>query len=152
LFFRARRNGSISLQMDSVVRDVVGRVCMELREALLEGTDDPELRRLFPPAYKDDPQREAAYEALVRDDLVTSRLRALDTVIATVDDHDITAEQGEQWLQAINAVRLTLGTQLDVSEDRDPSEVDEDDPHLPQLLVYDLLSVMLGSLIAAIPR
>lgn len=138
--------------MEAVVRDLVGRVCTELREELLEHTDGPELRRLFPPAYKDDPRREEAYEALVRDDLVTSRLRALDTVITTVDDDHITPDQGQQWLQALNAVRLTLGTQLDVSEDRDPTEFDEDDPHLPQLLVYDLLSVMLGSLLAAIPR
>lgn len=140
------------LQLDYVVRDVVGRACTELRESLTEGTDDPALRRLFPPAYKDDPDRERAYEELARDDLVVSRLRSLDTVIATVGDDTITADQAEQWMHALNAVRLTLGTQLDVSEERDPNEIDEDDPRLPQFLVYDLLSVMLGSLLSVMPR
>jgi hypothetical protein len=152
LFFRARRDGTIDLQLDFVVRDVIGRVCTELRESLSADLDDPSLRRLFPPAYLDDPDRERAYEQLVQDDLLTSRLQALDTVLATVEGDKITAEQAEQWMHALNAVRLTLGTQLDVSEDRDPNEINEDDPLLPQLLVYDLLSVVLSALLSVVPR
>jgi hypothetical protein len=152
LFFRARRDGTIDVKLDFVVRDVVGRVCTELRESLVENIDDPALRRLFPTTYVDDADRERAYEQLVRDDLVSSRLRAIDTVLATVESDRISVEQAEQWMHALNAVRLTLGTQLDVSEDRDPNDIDEDDPRLAQFLVYDLLSVVLGSLIAVVPR
>jgi hypothetical protein len=152
LFFRARRHGRIQLQLDPVVRDVVARVCAELRESLSEGSDDPSLRRLFPTAYPDDPERERAYEQLVRDELVDSRLAALETVRDTVDADEITREQAEQWMTALNSVRLTLGTQLDVSEDRDPDDVDPDDPRFPQFLVYDLLSALLGSLIAVLSR
>ena len=152
MFFRARRNGTIDLQLDFVVRDVIGRVCTELRESLDADLDDPALRRLFPPAYLDDPKREQAYEQLVQDDLLTSRILALDTVLATVEGDKITAAQAEQWMHALNAVRLTLGTQLDVSEDRDPNDIDEDDPLLPQILVYDLLSVLLSSLLSVVPR
>jgi hypothetical protein len=152
MFFKARRDGTIELQLDPVVRDVVGRVCAELRESLADGTDDPSMRRLFPTAYTDAPERERAYAELVRDDLVGSRLLALDTVAATIDDDRITAEQAEQWMAALNAVRLTLGTRLDVSEDRDPYDVDEHDPLFPQFMIYDLLSMLLGSLIAAVSR
>ena len=152
MFFRARRNGTIDLQLDFVVRDVIGRVCAELRESLSADLDDPALRRLFPPAYLDDPDRERAYEQLVQDDLLTSRMRALDTVLATVEGDKITAAEAEQWMHALNAVRLTLGTQLDVSEDRDPNDIDEDDPLLPQILVYDLLSVVLSALLSVVPR
>jgi hypothetical protein len=152
LFFRARRNGTIDLQLDYVVRDVIGRVCTELRESLNTDLDDPALRRLFPPAYLDDPERERAYEQLVQDDLLTSRMHALDTVLATVEGERITAAEAEQWMHALNAVRLTLGTQLDVSEDRDPNDIDEDDPLFPQILVYDLLSVVLSSLLSVVPR
>jgi hypothetical protein len=150
VFFRARRDGTIQLDLDVVIREVVARACTELRELLDAGTDDPALRRLFPVAYTDDPDRERAYEQLVRDDLLDSRLAALDEVVATVDAATISAEQAQRWMTALNAVRLTLGTKLDVSEDRDPTDIDEDDPRLPQLLVYDLFSVLLGSLIAAI--
>jgi hypothetical protein len=152
LFFRARRDGTIDLQLDFVVRDVIGRVCSELRESLRADRDDPSLRRLFPPAYLDDPDRERAYEQLVQDDLLTSRMQALDTVLATVEGDRITAAQAEQWMHALNAVRLTLGTQLDVSEDRDPNDIDEEDPLLPQLLVYDLLSLLLSALLSVVPR
>jgi hypothetical protein len=157
VFFRARRDGTIQLELDVVIREVVARACTELRELLDDGqgTDsapDPNLRRLFPVAYTDDPERERAYERLVRDDLLASRLAALDAVVATIDAETITPEQAQQWMAALNAVRLTLGTKLDVTEDRDPTEIDEDDPRLPQFLVYDLLSVLLGSLIAAITR
>jgi hypothetical protein len=152
MFFKARRDGTIELQLDFVVRDVVGRVCAELRDTLAEGVDDPSMRRLFPTAYPDAPERERAYEQLVRDDLVGSRLLALDTVGATIDDDKITPEQAEQWMAALNAVRLTLGTRLDVSENRDPYDVDENDPLFPQFMIYDLLSMLLGSLIAAVTR
>jgi hypothetical protein len=152
VFFEANRDGTIAVQLDEVVREIVGGVCRELRDTLTETTDQPALHRLFPPAYKDDPEREHAYKAVSRDELTTSRIAALDTVIATVDDDRIDAGQAEQWMFALNAVRLTLGTLLDISEDRDPMDVDESDPQLPQLLTYDLLSVLLGSLVSTIAR
>jgi hypothetical protein len=149
VFFRPRRDGTLQLQLDYVVRDVVRRACTELRQSLADDRDDPALRRLFPTAYTDDPERERAYEQLVRNDLKGSRLAALDTVLATVDGETITPAEAEAWMSALNAVRLTLGTSLDVSEDRDPTDIDESDPRLHQFLVYDLLSALLGALIAA---
>jgi hypothetical protein len=53
---------------------------------------------------------------------------------------------------ALNPVRLTLRTLHHINEERDPIHIDEDDPQLPQLLTYDLLSVLLGSLVATISR
>ena len=149
MFFRARRDGSIELQLDDVIREVVRRACAELRASLENDIDDPTLRRLFPTAYVDDPEREQAYEQLVRDDLVGGRLVALGTVVGTVDNDTITAEQAEKWMKALNAARLTLGTRLDVSEEHDSIDMDESDPRFPQFLVYDLLGLLLGSLIAA---
>lgn len=150
MFFKARRDGTIQLQLDPVVREVVARACGELRDNLLQESDDPTLRRLFPPAYPDDAEREQAYERLVRGDLMDSRLDALDTVVATVDEEHITAEDAQKWMAALNALRLTLGTRLDVTEDQDPLDVDEHDPRYPQFMVYDLLGVLLGSLVAAV--
>lgn len=152
MFFHANRDGSIAVQLDPVVREIIGGVCRELRDTLQETTDAPALQRLFPPAYEHDPERERAYSALARDELTTNRIAALDTVVDTIDDDRIDATQAEQWMFALNAARLTLGTLLDISEDRDPTDIDEADPQLPQLLTYDLLSVVLGSLVGAISR
>jgi hypothetical protein len=150
MFFRSGRDGSVELDLDPVVREVVSRACIELRESLVNDAEDPSLRRLFPTAYPDDIDRERAYEQLVRDDLLAGRLLALDTVVTTAGDEAISNEQAEKWMTALNAVRLTLGTRLDVSEDHDSGDMDEDDPRFRHYLVYDLLGLMLGSLIAAV--
>ena len=41
-------------------------------------TDDPSVRRLFPTAYHEDPERDREYQQLVRDELLERRLAALD--------------------------------------------------------------------------
>jgi hypothetical protein len=152
VFFKTNRDGTVAVQLDPVVREIVGNVCRELRDTLAETTDEPALRRLYPPAYRDDPERQRAYAAISRDELTTSRVAALDTVIDTIGEDQIDAVQAEQWMFALNAVRLTLGTLLDITEDHDPRDVDEDDPRLPQLVTYDLLSLLLGSLVTTIAR
>ena len=43
------------------------------------------MRRLFPTAYPDDPEKEAEYQRFMRDELVASRTAALDAVEATLD-------------------------------------------------------------------
>jgi hypothetical protein len=150
VFAKRRRDGTIALKLDPVVRTVIGQVCSELRAHLDADLDDPSLRRLFPTAYPDDVERARSYDALVRDDLVRGRHAALDTVQRTLDAETITPDEAEQWMTAINAVRLTLGTQLDVSEDNNHLDVDPDDPRHTQFVVYDLLALLLGSLVAAL--
>jgi hypothetical protein len=150
VFASPRRDGTITLKLDPVVRTVIGQVCSELRAHLEAEVDDPALRRLFPTAYPDDAARERAYESLVRDDLLRGRFAALDTVQRTVDSDTITRDEAEQWLTAINAVRLTLGTRLDVSEDDNHLDLDPEDPRHTQYVVYDLLGVLLGSIVAAL--
>ncbi len=82
-------------------------------------TDDPSLRRLFPPAYIDDPEGEAEYRRLMGDDLLQGRQAALDTMAATVDATEL--DEGQiTVLSCLNDLRLVLGTQLDVSEDEAP--------------------------------
>ena len=58
----------------------MARLLEELR-ALLADPDAPAtLERLFPVVHPDDPDQEAEYQRLMRDELVTSRLAAIDTV------------------------------------------------------------------------
>ena len=55
-------------------------------------------------------------------------------------------------MRAINGVRLALGTRLDVSESdtsEEPFEIDPDDPDAHDRLVYEVLTIILGSIIAA---
>jgi hypothetical protein len=109
------RSGRFQLHLSGMERDLLRSLPGQLRELL--GTDDPSLKRLFPPAYPDDPALEAEYRKLVRDDLVSGRTAALDVMAATVDATDLDEQQLTGWLSALNDIRLVLGTQLDVSED-----------------------------------
>ncbi|HVN50672.1 MAG TPA: DUF2017 family protein [Acidimicrobiales bacterium] len=116
----------------------------ELRVML--ANQDPHTRRLFPTAYPDDAQRDAEYHGMVGEDLLRGQLDALDTVERTIDGQVIDREELDAWMRAVNGVRLALGTRLDVSEEMGP--VDLDDPNAHDWLVYEILTALLGSLIA----
>jgi Domain of unknown function (DUF2017) len=111
------RSGRFQLNLSTEEREVLRGLPAELKQLIGSGTDDPNLRRLFPPAYPDDPVLEAEYERLVRDDLVAGRTAALDVMAKTVDATELDEAEMSGWLSAINDLRLVLGTQLDVSED-----------------------------------
>src|SRR4051812_17522978 len=80
------RAGRVQLRLPPEERDVLRGLPGQLRE-LLE-TDAPSLRRLFPPAYVDDPEHEEEYRRLMSDDLLRGRQAALNIVEATIDAED----------------------------------------------------------------
>jgi Domain of unknown function (DUF2017) len=143
------RKGGYRLDLPAAERDVVRRLLPQLRELLTDPDPDPRVRRLFPVAHPDDPAAQAEFELLVHDDLVASRLAAIDEVEATLDAQELTDEQLMAWMQALNAVRLVLGTILDVSEDDSGREVDDDDPDAGTWALYGYLSFLLDQLVDA---
>jgi hypothetical protein len=121
----------------------------QLRDLLLDGSS-PLLRRLFPTAYPSDAEADAAYADLVGDQLLAAKLDALDTVEATIEGGEFTEEQLIGWMQAVNSLRLVLGTRLDVSEDLDPGDVADDDPDKALWVSYELLTQMLAIIVDAL--
>ncbi|MGH9236225.1 MAG: DUF2017 family protein [Acidimicrobiales bacterium] len=119
-----------------------------LREQLLASTDDPSVRRLFPPAYPDDPERDAGYQVLTRDELLEHKLAALDTVEATLDGGELDEAAMTAWMTTLNSLRLVLGTRLDAGED--PPQLDEDDPLAPAYAVYEVLGWVLSQVVDAL--
>ena len=113
------------LRLDDAEVALLRRLLDELRALLLAAPDDadPVTLRLFPVANPDDPEREAEYQRLMREELVASRLVAIGTVDDVLvadrplDDGEITA-----FMQSINAVRLVLGTILGVTDDPDAAD------------------------------
>ena len=96
---------------------------------------DPDLRRLYPTAYPDDPERDADYSGLVHDDLVRTRIAAADTVMATAEAVSLDAVQLAAWMQVLNGLRLLLGTRLNLSE-TDEFDPDADDAPTRALLSW----------------
>jgi hypothetical protein len=54
------------------------------------------------------------------------------------------------FVQAINGLRLVLGTMLDVVEDHDPDDSDEDDPLVSEHHLYNFLSWLLDWAVQAL--
>src|SRR5919106_500139 len=79
---RRTRQGDFELRIPSQEREILASLPSRLRELL--GSDDPAVGRLFPPAYEDDPVRQADYEDLVRGDLTAQRLRSLEIMEETL--------------------------------------------------------------------
>jgi len=142
---KRRRDGTVELRLSEDEADVLAHVSAQLREAMVTDTDSPVLRRLFPPAYVDDEEKEAGFQALARDELLEARLAALDEVDAALADPRMDAERAAAFMRACNALRLVLGTRLDVSEDE--HRVDPDDPDAPAWILYHFLSALVGELV-----
>ena len=85
--------------------------------SVLAADNDPDLRRLYPTAYADDAERYADYAGLVHDDLLGTRLNAVDGLIGSAAAESIDNEELAAWMQVLNGLRLLLGTRLDVSEE-----------------------------------
>src|SRR3954469_5847220 len=113
--------------------------------------DDPVLLRLLPDAYGD-PEQSAEFRRLTDSELRTGKTAAIDRVLADLASERIELDLDEgvgMWLQALNDVRLVLGTRLDVTEDwgETVAELPTDDPRLPLYALYDWLSVLQETLV-----
>jgi hypothetical protein len=127
---------------------VLRELVLHLREQLLASTDDPAVRRLFPPAYANDPERDAGYQVLTRDELLNGRLQALETVEATLDKKEVDREELTAWMQSLTSLRLVLGTRLDVDEES--QDFDPSDPQAPLYAVYEFLGWLLSQAVDAL--
>ncbi|MFK8025143.1 MAG: DUF2017 family protein [Ilumatobacter sp.] len=142
-----------TLRLDDDELEVIARLLRELRELLESGTDDgpvpPLLQRLFPTAYPDDEEKDAEYQRLMRGELVTSRIHQIDAVsrLLGVDADEgprrRTLDEGEviALMQSVNAVRIVLGTMLDIGED--DIDVDDEHPAAAEHHLYGYLSWLL---------
>jgi prophage DNA circulation protein len=86
-------------------------------ESQRTGAVPPALRRLFPPAYTRDEKAEAAFSSATHADLIEHHLESLNVIAESVDASELTAEQMDHWLAALNDLRLVLGTVVGVTEE-----------------------------------
>lgn len=137
--------GRYALALPDEEREVLLGLLPQLRGLLT--MDDPLARRVFPVAYAQDAEREREYQQLVRDELLESRLAAIDVIEETIDRDELDVEQLEAWMTALNSLRLVLGTRLDVSEDL--PDLEPDDPEAPVYALYEYLAWMLEQAVIA---
>jgi hypothetical protein len=148
------RSGSgYVLHLGKDERALVARLLEELRSLLTDPADPALVRRLYPVVHPDDPERESEYQRLMRDDLVASRLGSIDVVTDVLErsGRKVTLDEAQMvaFMQAVNAVRLVLGTLLDVTEDDELIEREDADIS-PEHHLYGYLSWVLDSSVRAL--
>jgi hypothetical protein len=148
--FERARDGGIRPRLSKAERQLLRQLTMELSSGLRSSAEDPAFRRLFPPAFEDDADREREYRRLTRDELLQGRSSAYDVLVRSIDSRRLSTEQGEAWLRALNDLRLVLGTRLDVTEETFADGLDPSDPQAPDLGVYAYLTWLQEQLVHAL--
>jgi Domain of unknown function (DUF2017) len=141
------RQGRYVLRLDTRERELIRQLLGELRELLALGPQDPRVRRLYPAAYADDPELEGEYQRLTQEELRSGRLASVDAVEASIDEEMLSAEQLTAWMQAVNALRLILGTMLDITEDDQELHFDPSDPDARTQALYGYLGGLLDEIV-----
>lgn len=122
--------------------------------------EDPRLRRLLPDFHRSEPgspdadraDLNSALRSLHEPEIIESKVAAGLVILETLPPQGgkitLNPEQADAWLNALNDVRLALGTALGIEADT-PDHLDEDDPRAPSLEVYHWLTWMQDSLLQA---
>ena len=113
---------------------------------------DPALDRIFPTANREDDQIAAEFRQLTEQGLRARKTANLDTAIAALahlEEQKVTLDQAQAvaLVIALTDVRLVLGERLGLKQDHDlelieeqVSSLEEDDPAVYALAVYDFLT------------
>ncbi len=134
-------------------------------EALFDGSDfaatpktpeDPVLARLLPDGYRDDPDAAGEFRKYTESGLRNAKQQAALQMLDTLPDAggriQLTPDQAQAWLKALNDVRLALGVRLDVTEDFEQqwAKLKQDDPQWAAYEVYAWLGAVQESLVQAL--
>ncbi|MEZ5181295.1 MAG: DUF2017 family protein [Acidimicrobiales bacterium] len=76
-----------------------------------------DLRRLRPPAYADDPERDLEYQLLAGEELRQSQRAAIEASAQLLDRTEVGDEDLWALVRTLNAVRLAVGTRLGIEDD-----------------------------------
>jgi len=140
---RRNRHGGIDVRLSADERELLLVLGPQLRALLTDEPNDPILKRLFPPAYVEDAEAESFYRLLAHDELISRRLANLASLELAARAEKLTEDEALAFLNALNDLRLVLGTRLEVTEEDDPSDVDPDDPEAGLYSVYHYLGWLL---------
>jgi Domain of unknown function (DUF2017) len=121
-----------------------------------EAPDDPVLARLLPDAYSDDAEAAAEFRRYTEETLRSGKVASAQVVLASLPagggEVRLSEQECQQWLRALNDVRLALSVRLGITdEDEDLTEsLAVDDPRAAYLWVYQWLAYLQDSLLDAL--
>jgi hypothetical protein len=146
------RKGDFHVRLTGPERDALRSGAELVRSVLDEGDprEDAALKRLFPPAYMDDAEQAAEFDALVHEELLDGRRKALEELERTIDAVRLNEEELTAWLSAINDARLVLGVRLGVTEESVPADFADEPERTQAYSLYAYLSWLEEDLVDAL--
>ncbi len=138
--------------------DDLEKMFNETSAPLPEAPADPVLARLLPDAYQEDPEAAGEFRKYTESSLREAKKYFAQTLLETLPPKGgrvkLTADQAQDWLRALNDVRLMFGVRLEVTEDYEEqlSSLDPKDPRVAAFEVYGWLGAVQESLVRALAR
>jgi hypothetical protein len=136
----------IVLELSDVERGLLATLLTEYDE-LVQSDGDPVLERLFPVAYRDDPDAAAEFSRYTRSGLVDHKTANAGAVAAALSDRGpirLDDDAAERWLPVLTDLRLVVADRIGITADDDPVP----DDALGE--VYDWLGYLQSYLIDAL--
>jgi Domain of unknown function (DUF2017) len=118
--------------------------------------DDPVLARLLPDGYSDDPLAAAEFRRYTEETLRSGKVASAHAVLSSLPagggEVRLSEPECQQWLRALNDVRLALSVRLGITDENE--ELSErllpEDPRSAYVWVYQWLAYLQDSLIEAL--
>ncbi|WP_028937420.1 DUF2017 domain-containing protein [Pseudonocardia spinosispora] len=112
--------------------------------------EDAVLARLLPDFHREDSEMASMLRSVREPELIQAKTEAAETILETCPPEggkvELTVDQADSWLAALNDIRLALGTTLGVTEDM-PEEPPEDESAAAHLGVYQWLTFVQDALV-----
>ncbi|HLX89418.1 MAG TPA: DUF2017 family protein [Acidimicrobiales bacterium] len=144
--FSRDRQGRVHPRLERPERELLEVVARQTQEQL--AAQDAATARVHPVAYPNDPEAEAEFKAIMGEGLRDRHQRALDALAVGVGADVVEEPELHQWMEAVEVMRLVLGTELDVTEEMDA--IDQLDPRAGQFALYAYLSVLQNEIVEAL--
>ena len=94
-------------------------------------------------------EAEAEWQVFKSGELRSGLQEHLAVLTSVAEQTVLTDDEVRSWMRAINAIRLVLGTRLDVQED-DEVDIDPSDPDAPAYALYEFLGYLLSYTLTAL--
>lgn len=135
-------NGRFRLDLTPHERSLLRGLPGELIKQIESGDDYGSLFRLFPPGYSDDLGKQFEYDRLLRDDLQDRHIATLRTVADTADAAELSEDEVQVWMRALNQLRLVLGSRLAIDDDTSEESFAATDPRSGAYALYLYLGAL----------
>jgi hypothetical protein len=124
------------------------RTLLQQYEEIVHGEGDPVLERLFPAAYREDPDAAAEFARYTRSGLADSKTAGAGVIAAALTEGEglvtLSDEDAARWLPVLTDLRLIIAERLGIERDED--EI----PESPLADVYHWLGALQAHLVAAL--